>query len=328
MPVTLAAKRIDWELREPFRIARSTMTAVSGIVATLTDDNGLEGRGEAYGVGYEGETVESMLDQVARLRACMPAELTREWLLESLPHGGARCAIDCALWDLEAKRSGVAAWRRAGIPRWQPVVSAFTIGMRDRDELIACAAAHADFALLKVKVGAEQPLEAIATVHSAAPQARLIVDANQAWSFEALERYAPRCLELGVVLLEQPIAAELDAPLLEYESPVPICADEAVRVSADLPRVCGKYDYVNIKLDKAGGLTAALELAHAARQQGFGLMVGCMAGSSLAMAPAAVVAQLCEFVDLDGPLLQRDDWPHGLQYERGVISRPQPLLWG
>ncbi len=328
MTVSLAAESVKWELREPFRIARSVITQVEGILVTLTDEEGHKGRGEAYGIDYEGETVASMLDQVARARAGLYADPTRERLLEMLPHGGARCAIDCALWDLEAKRSGVPAWRRAGVPRWQPIVSAFTIGIREREDLIACAASHTEFGLLKIKVNADKPLEAIETVHSVVPQARLIVDANQSWSFQALERYAPTCRDLGAVLLEQPIAAELDAPLLDYECPVPICADEAVRVSADLPRVAGKYDYVNIKLDKSGGLSAALDLARAAQREGLRLMVGCMAGSSLAMAPAAVVAQLCDFVDLDGPLLQRQDWAHAIRYELGVMSLPEASLWG
>ena len=324
----LSAQMIVWEMNEPFRIARGAMTHVEGIVVMLRDGNGHQGRGEAYGINYEGETIGSMLEQIEQIRERLLADPTREALRGLLPHGGARCALDCALWDLEAKQSGVAAWQRAGLETWRPVLSAYTIGMRPRHELAAAVAARAGYPLLKIKVDAEDPLEAIRIVHAAVPRARLIVDANQSWSFEALTRYAPACRDLGVVLLEQPIAADADDALIGYESPIPICADEVVHVAADLPRVLGKYNLVNIKLDKSGGLTAALELARAALQEGLRLMVGCMAGSSLAMAPAVIVAQLCDFVDLDGPLLQRLDWPHGLRYDNGTMSLPESSLWG
>lgn len=324
----LSVQRVVWELNEPFRIARGSMTHVEGVVVRISDGNGRHGRGEAYGINYEGETIDSMLDQIHEVRDRLLQEPTRDALLDLLPHGGARCALDCALWDLEAKRSGVAAWRRAGLQTWRPVTSAYTIGMRPLGELASAVASRASYPILKIKVDAEEPLEAIRIVHAAAPRARLIVDANQSWSFAALARYAPACRDLGVVLLEQPIAAGEDGALLTYDSPVPICADEVVHVAADLPRVVGKYNVVNIKLDKSGGLTAALDLARAGLQQGLRLMVGCMAGSSLAMAPAMIVAQLCDFVDLDGPLLQRQDWPHGLVYDNGAMSLPDAELWG
>jgi L-alanine-DL-glutamate epimerase-like enolase superfamily enzyme len=328
MTCQLSAQTIHWEMNEPFRIARGEMTHVEGIVVRLTDGNGRQGRGEAYGINYEGETTASMLRQIDEVRERLLADPTRDALRALLPHGGARCALDCALWDLESKQSGVAAWRRAGVKSWQPIVSAYTIGMRPAAELEATVALRANYPLLKIKVNADHPLDTIRIVHAAAPRARLIVDANQSWSFEALTRYAPACRDLGVVLLEQPISADADDALLAYDSPLPICADEVVHVAADLPRVIGKYALVNIKLDKSGGLTAALDLAHAALQQGLRLMVGCMAGSSLAMAPAVIVAQLCDFVDLDGPLLQRQDWPHGIHYDNGTMSLPETSLWG
>jgi L-alanine-DL-glutamate epimerase-like enolase superfamily enzyme len=328
MTRALSAQKIIWEMNEPFRIARGEMTHVEGIVVRISDGNGHQGRGEAYGINYEGETTASMLRQIDQVREQILSNPTRQVLLGLLPPGGARCALDCALWDLEAKHSGVPAWRTAGLHTWQPVVSAYTIGMRPRTELAAAVAARADYSLLKIKVDAEDPLETIRIVHSTAPHARLIVDANQSWSVEALMRYAPACRDLGVVLLEQPVAADADDALLDYDSPIPICADEVVHVAADLPRLIGKYDLVNIKLDKSGGLTGALELARAALQQGLRLMVGCMAGSSLAMAPAVIVAQLCDFVDLDGPLLQRQDWPRGLRYDNGMMSLPEASLWG
>jgi L-Ala-D/L-Glu epimerase len=328
MSLTLSAAPITWEMNEPFRIARGEMTHVEGIVIELRDAEGRVGRGEAYGILYEGETVPSMLRQVEAVRAQVLSQPDRTALLALLPVGGARCALDCALWDLEAKQAGQRAWQRAGVAGWRPLVSAYTIGMRPLAELAAAVATRARYPLLKIKVGADDPLATVRAVREATPVARLIVDANQSWTFDQLKAYAPACRELGVALLEQPVRADADDALLDYDCPVPICADEAVHVAADLPDVVGKYDFVNIKLDKSGGLTAALELARAAVASDLALMVGCMAGSSLAMAPAFVVGQLCEFVDLDGPLLQRSDWPHPIHYFNGTMSLPEPALWG
>lgn len=328
MSLTLSAAPITWEMNEPFRISRGEMTHVQGIVIELRDASGHVGRGEAYGILYEGETVSSMLGQVDEVRARFVAKPDRTALLGLLPVGGARCALDCALWDLEAKQTGQPVWRRAGITSWRPLVSAYTIGMRPMAELAAAIAPRARYPVLKIKVDADDPLTTIRAVRSATPMARLIVDANQSWTFAQLQEYAPACRKLGVALLEQPVRADADGDLLGYDCPVPICADEAVHAAADLPKVVGKYGFVNIKLDKSGGLTAALELAHEALAQDLRLMIGCMAGSSLAMAPAFVVGQLCEFVDLDGPLLQRSDWPHPIGYFNGTMSPPEPALWG
>jgi L-alanine-DL-glutamate epimerase-like enolase superfamily enzyme len=326
--ITLSAAPISWEMNEPFRISRGEMTHVEGVVVELRDDYGHVGRGEAYGILYEGETVPSMLRQVDEVRARFLSKPDRSALLALLPIGGARCALDCALWDLEAKQAGRPAWQRAGIEGWRPLVSAYTIGMRPMTELAAAIAPRVRYPVLKIKVGADDPLATVRAVRSAAPLARLIVDANQSWTFTQLREYAPACRELRVALLEQPVPAAADDALLGYDCPVPICADEAVHVASDLPKVIGKYTFVNIKLDKSGGLTAALELARAALAHDMRLMVGCMAGSSLAMAPAVVVGQLCEFVDLDGPLLQRSDWPNPIHYFNGTMSLPEPALWG
>jgi L-alanine-DL-glutamate epimerase-like enolase superfamily enzyme len=200
--------------------------------------------------------------------------------------------------------------------------------MRPAAELAAAAACRASYPLLKIKVGSHAPLDIVRTVRAAAPNSRLIVDANQSWTFEQLRAYAPTCRDLGVVLLEQPVDGSSDADLLGYDCPVPICADEVIHVAQDLPKVIGKYAVINIKLDKSGGLTAGLQLAREASRLGLRLMVGCMAGSSLAMAPAMVLGQLCEFVDLDGPLLQRSDWPNGLHYDNGTLAPPDASLWG
>lgn len=328
MRLELDVRSIRWPLREPFRIARGEMTEVEGILVTVTNAAGQRGRGEAYGMNYEGESPASMLRDIARVREGFLSNPNREALLGLLPHGGARCALDCALWDLEAKQSNTPAWRLAGVESFNPVVSAYTIGLRPLSELAPAVAARAAYPLLKIKVSASSPLETLQLVRATAPRAQLIVDPNQSWSFEELRRYAPVCRDLGVVLLEQPLAGNADDALLDYDCPVPLCADEIVHDSTDLPRVVGKYTFVNIKLDKAGGLTAALRLAREARAAGLRLMVGCMAGSSLAMAPAAIVSQLCELVDLDGPLLQAQDWPDPLRYEQGVMSMPTRELWG
>jgi L-Ala-D/L-Glu epimerase len=269
-----------------------------------------------------------MIEQIEQVRKPFLARPDRGALLELLPAGGARCALDSALWDLESKRTGERAWRRAGFASLRSLVTAYTLGMRPLAELEAAAAARASYPLLKIKVGSDAPLDIVRTVHAAAPKSRLIVDANQSWTFEQLRAYPPACRDLGVVLLEQPLDGGSDADLLGYDCPVPICADEVIHVAQDLPKVIGKYGVINVKLDKSGGLTAGLELAREALKLGLRLMVGCMAGSSLAMAPAMVLGQLCEFVDLDGPLLQRSDWSNGLRYDDGLISPPDAALWG
>ena len=323
----LDARVIEWTLREPFTIARGTMTTIAGILVTLGAGEH-RGRGEAYGILYEGETPQTMLAQIEAARGAIEAGIDRDALGTLLPHGGARCAVDCALWDLEAKRSGVPAWKRACLDALAPLNTAFTIGMRPPAEVKRAAAAHAGFAVLKIKVDARDPLATIAAARAGAPNPRFIVDPNQSWSFDQMVALTPRLLELGVLLLEQPLPVDGDNAQAGYGGPIPICADELIHDRHDLAKARGKYSHVNIKLDKSGGLTEALALAHAARAEGFGLMVGCMAGSSLAMAPAALVGQNCQFVDLDGPLLQSEDWDAPMACRDGVLEPPGPALWG
>ncbi len=323
----LEARTISWELREPFVISRGTMTRIDGILVTLSDGAHC-GRGEAYGIIYEDETPERMLAQIAAIAAQIEAGIDRAGLLALLPYGGARCALDCAMWDLEAKRTGVPAWQSAGLEALRPLTTAFTIGMRPPADVERAARAYAAFDLLKIKVDARDPLATIAAARAGSPGARFIVDPNQAWSFDQLVALTPHLQQLGVALLEQPLPVGGDAALAGYRSPIPICADELIHDRDDLPKARGKYSHINIKLDKTGGLTEALALAHAAREEGFGLMVGCMAGSSLAMAPAALIGQMCEFVDLDGPLLQSSDWDDAMAYRGGVLDPPRPALWG
>ena len=324
---TLDVHTVSWEMTEPFTIARGTQTHVDGIVVTLSD-GAHAGRGEAYGISYEGESPAAMLAQIESARERIEAGLTREELLDLLPNGGARCAVDFALWDLAAKHGGIPAWRLAGVPGWDALDTTLTIGMRSRAAVSELAARCKGYRMLKIKVGADDPVDVLRAVREAAPGPRLIVDPNQSWSIDQLRDLAPQCAELGVVLIEQPLAVGQDEGLEGYRCPVALAADESIRDVADLPGASGKYDVINIKLDKAGGLTAGLRLANAALAQGYRLMIGCMAGSSLSMAPGFVVGQLCDYVDLDGPLLQKEDWPHGIRYENGRMTPPSPLLWG
>lgn len=325
MKLEVTARR--WPLREPFVVSREIMTTVNAVIVTLTDGEHA-GRGEAYGLPYEGETVDGIVAQLEQLRPQIAAGVDRSTLPELLPHGGARCALDCALWDLEAKRSGKAAHVLAGFPLPRTVETAFTIGIRAADAVRETAANHAAFSLLKLKVSNDDPMSLVRAAREGAPRSRFIVDPNQSWSIEDVVRLAPELDSLGVVLLEQPLPVGSDDGLASYNGPVPVCADELIHDTYDLHKAVGKYSYINIKLDKAGGLTEALSLAHEAIAQGFRLMVGCMAGSSLAMAPAHLVAQLCDFVDLDGPLLQSEDWPNCMTYENGLLHPPSPALWG
>jgi L-alanine-DL-glutamate epimerase-like enolase superfamily enzyme len=316
-----------WPLHEPFVIARATMTACEVIVVHLAA-GGHVGRGEAVGVDYHGETLDSMRAQIEGVRKVIERGVDRGELLEILPPGGARNALDAALWDLEAKRTGTSVFELAGIARPRSIATCVTIGIRSIADYEARARALSRYEWIKIKVSSERPLEAVAAVRRAVPAAHLVVDANQAWSVETLQRLAPALAELRVDLIEQPVRENEDGPLVNLKLPVPICADEPANTAADLPRLIGRYDFVNIKLDKSGGLTAALDFAHAARAAGMRLMVGCMVGGSLAMAPGMVLAQLCEIADLDGPLLQSADWPDGIEYRDGVMSLPSRKLWG
>jgi L-alanine-DL-glutamate epimerase-like enolase superfamily enzyme len=322
----LSVGQRSWRLREPFVISSGTSTAVDVIIVEL-ESSGWRGRGEAAGVDYHGETPDTMQAQIESVRAAVEQGVTRAALLELLPAGGARNALDAALWDLEAKRSGTPVWQLAGTDH-RPVASAITIGIRSPAEYEARARDLARYSWLKIKVSASRPLEAVAAVRRGAPAARLIVDANQAWDVQTLYALSPALAEMRVDLIEQPVPVDADEDLVADRCPVPVCADEAIDTIADLPRLRGRYHFINIKLDKTGGLTAALELARAARAAGLRLMVGCMIGGSVAMAPGMVLAQLCEIADLDGPLLQAEDWPNGIRYTDGLMAWPSSELWG
>ena len=320
-------RRVDWPYITPFRISYSVSTVAETVWVELRDGQHV-GRGEAMGVPYHGESADSLLTQLQSVRHAVNADLTRETLKSLLPPGGARNALDCALWDLEAKRSGRRAWELAGINTVGPLRTAFTLGL-DSPEATGLAASKTEqYSLLKLKLGGEGDIERVKAVRRARPRVDLIVDANQAWNERQLRAFTPILHDLGVQLIEQPLPANNDHILAEFESPVPLCADESCQTTESLPGLSGKYDYVNIKLDKTGGLTEALRLAQAARTANFKLMVGCMGGSSFAMAPAFIVGQLCAFVDLDGPLLASNDVPHAIRYDGSILSVPDAALWG
>ncbi|HLM41032.1 MAG TPA: N-acetyl-D-Glu racemase DgcA [Microvirga sp.] len=311
-----------------FTIARGSRTEAVVVTAAISE-NGAVGHGECVPYSRYGETVEGVAAAIEALRPRVEAGLTREALQGLMPPGAARNAVDCALWDLDAKRSGIRAHITAGLTRWPPATTAYTISLGPPDAMAAAAAKAADRPILKVKFGApEGDLDRIRAVREAAPQSTLIADANEGWTEANLERHLAACAEAGYALVEQPLPAGADEFLRGANRPVPILADESVHDRAGLDRLVGLYDVVNIKLDKTGGLTEALALADAAEARGFSLMIGCMVGTSLAMAPAMVLAPRARFVDLDGPLLLARDREPGLRYEGSIVYPPEPALWG
>jgi L-Ala-D/L-Glu epimerase / N-acetyl-D-glutamate racemase len=291
-------------------------------------EGGLMGRGEALGVFYHGETVDSLLTQLMSVKSELANGISQIDLGKLLPAGGARNAIDCALWDLEAKRAGCRAWELAGLKSVDSLITAYTLSVDTPEKMGRVAAAARQYSLLKLKLTGEGDPERVAAVRKERPDAKIIVDANQAWNERQLDAFAPRLAELGVLLIEQPLPAGSDAVLAAFKSPVPLCADESCQTTESLPSLRGKYQYINIKLDKTGGLTEALRVVQAAQAENLKLMVGCMAGSSLSMAPAFVVGQLCSLVDLDGPLLSASDVPHAIHYEGSRMFAPETSLWG
>ncbi len=314
----------DWEMRETFTTSRGPANSQPVVQVRIGDAAGNQGRGEASGVDYHGETPATMLEQLEGCRLAVERGATRQDIRHLLPAGGARNALDCAFWDLEAQRAGKSLLADLQLP----ILTAYTIGIRSLEDYEATARRVSDYRLLKVKVDGTDPLETIDAVRRGAPGARLIVDPNQAWSVDQLKQLVAPLAQRNVVLLEQPIAVGTEAGLRGWRSPIPLCADELVSTTDDIAAVVGLFDMVNIKLDKAGGLTESLRMADAAQQHGLRLMVGCMAGSSLAMAPALLVAARCEFVDLDGPLLQCEDVSPGLVYQNGWITKIPDGLWG
>ncbi|MEM1064036.1 MAG: N-acetyl-D-Glu racemase DgcA [Pseudomonadota bacterium] len=321
--MTLSVQRERFRLAEAFTISRGTKTEAEVLTVVAAAD-GVQGWGECVPYARYGETMESVATAVEAL----PAGVTRQALQGLLPAGAARNAVDCALWDLEAKRAGARVWQ---VARWAapgPEVTAFTLSLDTPENMRAAAARHADRPVLKIKLGTANDMARLEAVRAGAPKAKIVVDANEGWSAEIYADLAPHLARLGVLLVEQPLPAGEDGMLAEIARPVPVCADESCHDRATLDALTGKYDMVNIKLDKAGGLTEAMALKAEAQARGFGIMVGCMVGSSLAMAPAVLLAQGAQIVDLDGPLLLAEDREVPLKYDAAGVHPPEAGLWG
>jgi L-alanine-DL-glutamate epimerase-like enolase superfamily enzyme len=326
-PTSLTTRAELWPIAGSFTISRGAKTEAAVVVAELSDGTH-RGWGECVPYARYGETIESVIAAIEAMRGAIAGGLDRAGLQQAMAPGAARNALDCAFWDLEAKRAGVPVYELAGMAEPKPLVTAFTISLGTPDEMAAAAAKVAERALLKVKLGGTGDPARIAAVRRAAPNAELIVDANEAWAQQDLADNLAACAAVGVTLIEQPLPDGHDDVLSAFRHPVPICADESVHARASLAAVKTKYDAVNIKLDKTGGLTEALATAEEATRLGLTVMVGCMVATSLAMAPAMLVAQRARVVDLDGALLLARDRIDPLRYEGSRVHPPSRALWG
>ena len=317
-----------WPLAGAFRISRGTRK-VSDVLMVEVNDGNYVGRGECFPYARYGEDIDSVQKQLNSVRSEIEHGLDRQALLNVLAPGAARNAVDCALWDLEAKRAGVRVWDLADLPAPEPVTTVYTLGVDEPAIMGERARENSDRPRLKLKMtGDGADLERVRNIHKNAPNARLVVDANEGWTIEQYLEYAPQFKELGVEMIEQPLPSTDDEQLRGVDRSIPVCADESCHDRATLKSLVGKYDMINIKLDKTGGLTEALNLRDAALKQGLSIMVGCMIGTSLAMAPGILVAQAATIVDLDGPLLLAEDRNPGLSFTGSIIHPPEPRLWG
>ena len=327
LPLTLALAVERWPIAGSFAISRGTKTEAVTVVAELTDGIAL-GRGECVPYARYGESVDSVVAQIEAMRPHLNTGIDRYGLQRAMPPGAARNALDCALWDLEAKRANRPVHEVAELPTPHALTTAYTISLAAPDVMARAAEEAAGRSLLKIKLGAEGDSARIAAVRAAAPQATLIVDANEGWNEANVLANFAACADAGVVLIEQPLPEGKDQALAHIRRLIPVCADESVHDRPSLSELAGKYDAVNVKLDKAGGLTEALAMVAEAQARGFTIMVGCMVATSLAMAPAVLIAQQARFVDLDGPLLLSRDRPNGLRYADSMVFPPSSSLWG
>ena len=321
--MTIDVTQDVFRLAEVFTISRGSRTEAKVLTVSITRD-GKTGWGECVPYARYDETLESVADEIAEL----PGDVTRDGLYDLLGAGAARNAVDCALWDLEAKTAGKRVWELIGVPAPKPCITAFTLSLDTPENMKAAAARHAHRPLLKIKLGTPDDMARLEAVRAGAPDSTIIVDANEGWTAEVYSELAPHLLRLGVTMVEQPMPAGADDMLAEIERPLPVCADESCHDTSTLAGLAGKYDMINIKLDKTGGLTEALRLNAAGRAAGYRVMVGCMVGSSLAMAPATLVAQGAEVVDLDGPLLLAQDRAEPLNFDAAGVHPPKAALWG
>jgi len=313
----------SFRLAQAFTISRGSRTEAR-VLSVRIDRDSQFGRGECVPYARYGESLDSVRAQIESL----PEGITRQSLQSTLPPGAARNAVDCAMWDLQARQQGRRVWELAGLPAPGPVVTAYTLSLAAPEAMRAAAARNAHRPILKIKLGTPDDMPRLEAVRQGAPRSIIIVDANEGWTPEVYAELAPHLLRLGVALVEQPLPAGQDEMLAEIARPVPVCADESCHDRASLPGLKGKYDVVNLKLDKTGGLTEGLLTRDAARAMGFQVMVGCMVGSSLAMAPAVLLAQGAAWTDLDGPLLLAEDRPHPLRYDEAGVHPPDANLWG
>jgi L-alanine-DL-glutamate epimerase-like enolase superfamily enzyme len=318
----ISVTRDVFKLAQVFTISRGSRTEAK-VLTVRVRDGGYEGWGECVPYARYGETLESVTAQIESVKP--PVDRAG---LYTLPAGAARNALDCALWDLEAKKTGKRVWELAGLPKPGPEITAYTLSLDTPENMQAQAAKNAFRPLLKIKLGTPDDMPRLEAVRAGAPDVTIIIDANEGWSAEVYADLAPHLVRLGVALVEQPLPAGEDEALIGIERPVPVCADESCHDRASLAGLKGKYDVVNIKLDKTGGLTEALELRKAALAEGYQVMVGCMIGSSLAMAPATLVAQGAMITDLDGPLLLAEDRDNALKFDTAGVYPPTPELWG
>ena len=326
MQRSLTCRQETWPLAQPFVVSFGTFTSIETVLVEIRQGSA-RGRGEAAGVFFLGESAASVAAAVESVRGLVEHGLTRQALQQVLPPGGARNALDCALWELEANRAGRTVADLCGLPA-RPLATVATVSLATPHEMAVQALSLSDFATLKLKLGADDPLACIAAVRQARQDAILIADVNGAWTLEQLHAVAPSCVDLGISMIEQPCARGGDADLRQAEVPITLCADESCCTAIDLDWAEGRYSMVNIKLDKTGGLTAAIELVKAAEARGFGLMVGNMMGTTLAMAPASLIAARCRYVDLDGPFLLAEDRRPGMTMAGEIIPPLLPRFWG
>ena len=313
----------SFPLKSAFRISRGSKTTADVVTVKLTR-NGVQGWGECVPYPRYGETVESVTEQLQSV----PPHITRADLIETLPAGAARNALDCAIWDVKAKETNRRVWQLANLPKPKPVQTAFTLSLGTVENMTRAATQNAHRPFLKLKVGTPDDLDRLVAVRNAAPDAKLVIDANEGWTIDDYQLLIDHLVDMNIALIEQPFPAGQDACLSNLDRPIPICADESVHTSEDLPALVGKYDCLNIKLDKSGGLTTAIDLKAKAQAMGFDIMVGCMVGTSLAMAPALLLAADATLVDLDGPLLLAKDRDTQISYDaRGMHPAPAEL-WG
>ncbi len=326
--ITLEVRSETWPLAGEFRISRDAKTESHVVVVELTAEDGARGWGECVPYPRYGESIESVVGQIEAMRAPLADGLDRAGLQNTMAPGAARNAVDCAFWDLEAKRAGRRAWELAGLPSPEGLVSAFTLGLDTPEAMAVQAAACRNLPVLKLKLDGGEDIARVQAIRKVAPDPKIIVDANEGWRPDQVVDLSGALAELDVSLIEQPLPAADDAALATMALPVPICADESCHTADDVAGLAGRYDVVNVKLDKTGGLTGALMLVAAARAAGLEVMVGCMIGTSLAMAPATLVAISARFVDLDGPLLMAKDRDAAIETRDGVMSSPPCALWG